>query len=826
MKRFPINKYISILFCILILAGKSIAADSFKNTLLKTDLYRTSTGGIRINLYTSNPYSDSVVINKLDDNQYVILLPETSNSVVQKLSLEKFSDDIKDINIKTQPYIGNFKGYTKIIISTNKPVLISPQVLVLNTTAGNKSEKNVQTTKAQNNVAKKETKTQQTARNNVQKPVQTLKSVQKNPAPTPKNNNAVASKKAPQKVVSKPQPQKSTAKASSRTKLIANNTPSALKTIKPIPVVKKPPVLQPKNQVVKPPLKPAAEPNEKAVPIQAPKEIANPVQAPAPPAQPTTPTPTAAPQPQPYPQPSPMPSANNSGFASYLNIYTIGGTALGLLLLLLLIAKKRRNKVSKRSKNNYANNQTDYMKFQNDEDNTPQDLNDLLDSGGSIFSVAKESGNLNEQEPEKEEQTEQDDFNDNSQLFSQEFSESFDNTQNYSQDTPDYINDENINQVDDLFASEDFAPDETADNSFNEEVFGQYSAEEQNYEEAQNANQQFNSQDESEYQTNNDAEFEALEQDYQQNIEPEVQPEPSPEPNSIQEQEFRTIPKIPTVPTIPTGNPVQGIDEQDFTQIEDEMSLDKLNELENNNIQTEEPSIEELFAEEVGAGVNDLTSAEGNTLEEEGVDGSTFTQESSYDDSFVVNDSTFVEESTPEEEEELFEEYEVEISEQDLEEEIKIVEPFNQKFDESQIEKIKMPEKFDEVQTVSLPEEETVEEINFEQQPTHGQHENNGLQHFEDFETVAQPEEVVKSEFDIDDEKGFYMVDYLDYSILVGHIGEEIFILKKFEEKIDDKLQARLNEKKGNVSNYMVKVAGFKGLVEVSALNMKLMIEL
>jgi hypothetical protein len=91
---------------------------------------------------------------------------------------------------------------------------------------------------------------------------------------------------------------------------------------------------------------------------------------------------------------------------------------------------------------------------------------------------------------------------------------------------------------------------------------------------------------------------------------------------------------------------------------------------------------------------------------------------------------------------------------------------------------------------------------------------------------IEPQDEIVKSEFNIDDEKGFYLVDFEDTTALVGHIDEEIFVLKRFDKKINGPLQARLDERKENSTNYMTKVGSFRGLVEVTPQNMNLLIEL
>jgi len=91
---------------------------------------------------------------------------------------------------------------------------------------------------------------------------------------------------------------------------------------------------------------------------------------------------------------------------------------------------------------------------------------------------------------------------------------------------------------------------------------------------------------------------------------------------------------------------------------------------------------------------------------------------------------------------------------------------------------------------------------------------------------TEQEDEFVQSEFAIDDDKGFYLVDFEDTTALVGHIGEEIFILKRFGEKVYGQIHARLNEHKGNAASFMVKIDDFRALIEVTPENMNLLIEL
>lgn len=81
---------------------------------------------------------------------------------------------------------------------------------------------------------------------------------------------------------------------------------------------------------------------------------------------------------------------------------------------------------------------------------------------------------------------------------------------------------------------------------------------------------------------------------------------------------------------------------------------------------------------------------------------------------------------------------------------------------------------------------------------------------------------IVKSGFNIDKDKGFYLVNLDGEMALIGRIKEEIFVLKKFDRPIEKPLQVR----KDNPNVYMVKTDGFRSLVEVSDSKMGVLIEL
>lgn len=81
---------------------------------------------------------------------------------------------------------------------------------------------------------------------------------------------------------------------------------------------------------------------------------------------------------------------------------------------------------------------------------------------------------------------------------------------------------------------------------------------------------------------------------------------------------------------------------------------------------------------------------------------------------------------------------------------------------------------------------------------------------------------IVKSGFNIDKNRGFYLVNLDGETALIGRIKEEVFVLKKFDRPVEKPLQVR----KDNPNVYMVKTDGFKSLVEVNENNMGVLIEL
>ena len=81
---------------------------------------------------------------------------------------------------------------------------------------------------------------------------------------------------------------------------------------------------------------------------------------------------------------------------------------------------------------------------------------------------------------------------------------------------------------------------------------------------------------------------------------------------------------------------------------------------------------------------------------------------------------------------------------------------------------------------------------------------------------------IVKSGYNIDQNKGFYIVNLDGKSALIGKVNDEVFVLKKFDKNVTNPVQVRHD----NANVYMVKAGDFKSLVEVNSDKMGVLIEL
>lgn len=706
------KKYLVIsLFVIFhLLVGMRIASagETFQNNLLKVDLYESSLGGVKMTLYTNKPYNDSVRVNKKSDSEYVILMPETSNSLTAKPSLKSVSGAVKNVEVKTQQYSGQIKGYTKIVVTTSKPVEISPQIQVLSG-APQISEKEYNELIAQS--AKKK---QLSAQKAVTKPAQTVTKV------------TVKTVAKPPVYVQKPRESVKTITSETKataTKNVSKKTSVEQKTVKP-KVLSTPKVVKESTKKVEAPVAKKVETSKKETAVRAPvakvpaakvttEEVPK-QEAVTPAVISETQTSTLKPEEKVGPSSvattavqSPVAPTSTMKEVSKLqvykhmiknqikatmkknNVYTLAGMALIPIILLLLVLRVIGKSVKK-----MKSQKSSFMA------NLKEKPVKTTDIAGKIT----------------------DDMN-----WKEKFKTYTEATKERAQEHAAPDNMQENPELDDLFAEEEFPHIEDESGVSHEAVqdenfYGEISAESSQAEGAQTDGVQDYEDPSADIYREVDAYYDNLSQGGE----------------TVEEHLVHADTYAVETPGLDQFGSTMGQDQNQFLSDED-ISLDEL-------FGADEEEIAPRSLESFGYAVNPLIEVS----EAEPVEDAVVTQK----------------------------DFQVEFS------------------DDFSFETALMEEDNDIVEGLT-------EELGGE-----------------------SGEEIVTSEFVIDYNKGFYLVDFEDTTALVGHIADEIFVLKKFDKKIEGNLQARMDERKENSINYMTKVGKFKALVEVTPKNMNLLIEL
>ena len=74
--------------------------------------------------------------------------------------------------------------------------------------------------------------------------------------------------------------------------------------------------------------------------------------------------------------------------------------------------------------------------------------------------------------------------------------------------------------------------------------------------------------------------------------------------------------------------------------------------------------------------------------------------------------------------------------------------------------------------------------------------------------------------------KGFCLVEYNKKYSLIGYINNEIFLLNQFDNVSSVEIRSRLSETIDNKDRYIVRLGGYKALIEVSDSDMNLLVNL
>lgn len=82
------------------------------------------------------------------------------------------------------------------------------------------------------------------------------------------------------------------------------------------------------------------------------------------------------------------------------------------------------------------------------------------------------------------------------------------------------------------------------------------------------------------------------------------------------------------------------------------------------------------------------------------------------------------------------------------------------------------------------------------------------------------------TEVKLNDDSGLYLVNYENFSSLVGHIKEDYFVIKKFDDIVNDRIYLKETEKLKDSTRYLVRVGKNKMVVEVSDTSMSRLLDL
>lgn len=341
------------MLCILFVGAHICAAnEAFKNSLVKMDFSNIS-GGIQVKLYTNKPYGDSISVNKKNDSEYVILMPETSNSMTANPILNPVSGVVRGVSVKTQKYEDSIKGYTKITISTLKPIEIVTQLKTINTTnqlsEDDYSELLAQTAKKTQPIAPKKVVTKpivakKEAPKLAQKPAEVKTAQQKNASNLPAQKVKRAETKQTPVLAAKSKQAANLPKATEKSVVKEVKKPVG----KPVENLKPTQKIKPVVKTNVPSQSQVVQPTQNALPANAPQANVQP-QAPM---QPTVQPPTQVQKPLNFGQKLINVAENPQRLAKYKdmilsNIYVFIGGALVVFLILLLGARKMTKSMRK-----------------------------------------------------------------------------------------------------------------------------------------------------------------------------------------------------------------------------------------------------------------------------------------------------------------------------------------------------------------------------------------------------------------------------------------------------------------------------------------------
>lgn len=139
---------LSALLMATLITANFVCADAYKNNVVDVKVNKEAGNAVKVTIYTDRPYTEPVVVNKKANNKYVILMPETKSSLKSAPSVSSSDGTVSNVSVNTQDVSGG-KGYTKIVITTDKAVTIVPRTQQLGSSTTPTAQKTTTASAAQ-----------------------------------------------------------------------------------------------------------------------------------------------------------------------------------------------------------------------------------------------------------------------------------------------------------------------------------------------------------------------------------------------------------------------------------------------------------------------------------------------------------------------------------------------------------------------------------------------------------------------------------------------------------------------------------------------------
>lgn len=118
-------KYIisAVVFLSLFVANAAFAQGA--NSILSTSVRKTSSNGLNVTFFTKGENAQAPIVKDKGNNQYVILLPDLTDSTGGRPDFRTAADLVEDVNVKT--INEGAITYTKVTLTTKRPVSINAE---------------------------------------------------------------------------------------------------------------------------------------------------------------------------------------------------------------------------------------------------------------------------------------------------------------------------------------------------------------------------------------------------------------------------------------------------------------------------------------------------------------------------------------------------------------------------------------------------------------------------------------------------------------------------------------------------------------------------